>query len=93
VAPADDYKDRLTGKTILKVTTEQIYWGAVPFVLIQIVMVSLIIAFPNLVSGGLAAKKALDVSNQVIDVQPAEEKKEVDLNDLFATPPASGASK
>jgi GntP family gluconate:H+ symporter len=28
----------------------QIYWGAVPFVLIQIVMVGLIIAFPGIVA-------------------------------------------
>ncbi|MDF3036624.1 MAG: transporter large permease subunit [Paucimonas sp.] len=33
-----------------EVKTSDIYWGAVPFVLIQILMVSLIIAFPNLVS-------------------------------------------
>ena len=33
-----------------QVTTEQIYWGAVPFVLIQIIMVGLIIAFPGIVS-------------------------------------------
>ena len=28
----------------------QIYWGAVPFVIIQVVMVGLIIAFPGIVS-------------------------------------------
>ena len=93
VAPADDYKDRLTGKPIAKVTTEQIYWGAVPFVVIQIVMVGLIIAFPNLVSGGLATKKLLDTTNQVIEAQPTEKAKEIDMNDLFATPPAAAASK
>ncbi len=32
------------------VKTSQIYWGAVPFVCIQLVMVALIIAFPGLVS-------------------------------------------
>lgn len=32
------------------VKTSDIYWGAVPFVLIQVVMVGLIIAFPQLVS-------------------------------------------
>ncbi len=93
VAPADDYKDRVTGKPIARVTTEQIYWGAVPFVLIQIVMVGLIIAFPNLVSGGLATKKLLDTTNQVIEAQPSEKAKEIDMNDLFATPPAGAASK
>ena len=35
------------------VTTMQIYWGAVPFVLIQMFMVGLIIAFPGIVSSGL----------------------------------------
>jgi hypothetical protein len=31
------------------VTTAQIYWGAVPFLVIQCVMVALLIAFPGLV--------------------------------------------
>jgi len=33
-----------------EVKTSDIYWGAIPFVCIQVVMVALIIAFPNLVS-------------------------------------------
>ena len=40
-------------KPISPVTTMQIYWGAVPFVLIQVIMVGLIIFFPGIVSGGL----------------------------------------
>ena len=67
VAPTDDYKDRVTGQVTAKVTTGQIYWGSVPFVLIQIVMVGLIIAFPNLVSGGLAKKAETDISNVKIE--------------------------
>jgi hypothetical protein len=31
------------------VTTGQIYWGAVPFVVIQCIMVALVIAFPKMV--------------------------------------------
>jgi tripartite ATP-independent transporter DctM subunit len=53
VAPAHDYADKATGATIAKVTTGQIYWGAVPFVLIQLVMVALVIAFPQLVTWGV----------------------------------------
>jgi len=53
VAPARDYADPVTGAAIARVTTGQIYWGAVPFVLIQLVMVALLIAFPNLVTWGL----------------------------------------
>ncbi len=33
-----------------KIKTSEIYWGSVPFVIIQIIMVALIIIFPNLVS-------------------------------------------
>ena len=35
------------------VRTSEIYWGAVPFVVIQVIMVTLIIAFPALVTIGL----------------------------------------
>ncbi|MDK3021853.1 TRAP transporter large permease subunit [Cupriavidus taiwanensis] len=35
-----------------EVKTSEIYWGAVPFVVIQLVMVALIIIFPGLVSTG-----------------------------------------
>ena len=79
VAPTDDYKDRVTGKMTAKVTTGQIYWGSVPFVLIQIVMVGLIIAFPNLVSGGLSKKAEIDTSNvnigQKATIAPAADGK------------------
>ena len=49
VAPAKNYLDRITQKIIAPVTTGQIYWGAVPFVLIQLLMVGLVIAFPQMV--------------------------------------------
>ena len=49
VAARVPYLDRITGKTIQPVTTGQIYWGAVPFVCIQVLMVALTIAFPQMV--------------------------------------------
>jgi len=49
VAPRQPYKDRITGKKLEPVTTGQIYWGAVPFVLIQLIMVALAIAFPAMI--------------------------------------------
>src|SRR5437763_299580 len=72
VAPFKDFIDRVTGKPIARVTTGQIYWGAVPFVLIQLIMVALIIAFPGLVSGGLAKKEAVNIDKIQIEV-PAED--------------------
>ncbi|WP_406721679.1 TRAP transporter large permease subunit [Thioclava litoralis] len=49
VAPKVPYLDRITGKTIAPVKTSQIYWGAVPFLFIQIAMIGLVIAFPQMV--------------------------------------------
>ncbi len=49
VAPAKEYVDKLTKKLMAPVTTGQIYWGAIPFVVIQCIMVGLVIAFPQMV--------------------------------------------
>ena len=49
VAAKDPYKDRVTGKMMEPVKTSQIYWGAVPFVVIQLIMVGLVIAKPEMV--------------------------------------------
>ncbi|MBB5043251.1 TRAP transporter large permease [Shinella fusca] len=49
VAAKVPYLDRVTGKMTQPVTTGQIYWGAVPFVGIQILMVALTIFFPSMV--------------------------------------------
>jgi TRAP-type mannitol/chloroaromatic compound transport system permease large subunit len=67
VAPHDEYTDRVTKKRLPPVTTGQIYWGAVPFVIIQVIMVGLIIAFPGLVSGGLDKKIDIDTTDIRID--------------------------
>lgn len=49
VAARVPYLDKITGKQIAPVTTGQIYWGAVPFVCIQVIMVGLTIGFPQMV--------------------------------------------
>lgn len=49
VAPRGSYVDKVTGKTMAGIKTSQIYWGAVPFVVIQIVMISIVIGFPQMV--------------------------------------------
>ena len=61
VAPTMPYTDKLTKKLIQPVTTMQIYWGAVPFVLIQIIMVGIIITFPGIVSSGLDKVEVYDM--------------------------------
>jgi len=76
VAPAKDYVDRVTGTAIAKVTTGQIYWGAVPFVLIQLLMVAAVIAFPELVTWGVDDGAQLDSGSIQIPV-PEEADDEV----------------
>ena len=53
VAPRTDYIDKITNKLTPKITTGQIYWGAVPFVCIQLIMVAIVIIFPDLVLSGV----------------------------------------
>ncbi|MFN8793585.1 MAG: TRAP transporter large permease subunit [Betaproteobacteria bacterium] len=53
VAPKHDYKDRVTGALIPAVKTTQIYKGSIAFIILQLIMVAAIIAYPKLVIGGL----------------------------------------
>ena len=69
VAPTQAYTDKLTKQSIPPVTTMQIYWGAVPFVLIQVVMVALIIIFPGIVSSGLDKKEVYDMEQVQRDME------------------------
>jgi GntP family gluconate:H+ symporter len=68
VAPLSDYVDKLTNRKVEKVTTGQIYWGAVPFVVIQVIMVGLVIAFPGLVTGALDKQEKFDLDKIQIEL-------------------------
>ena len=72
VAPAKDYLDKLTGRLMPRVTTGQIYWGAVPFVLIQVVMVALVISFPQMVMVYKAKESTVDPTKIQIQLPPTE---------------------
>jgi GntP family gluconate:H+ symporter len=63
VAPVRTYFDKIAKRPIEGVSTGQIYWGAVPFVCIQIVMVALVIAFPGLVTGSLDKGTGVNVED------------------------------
>ena len=57
-----------------EVKTSDIYWGAIPFVVIQVIMVALIIAFPNIVSVATKTdmKEQIQLKLDRPDEQPAE---------------------
>jgi TRAP-type mannitol/chloroaromatic compound transport system permease large subunit len=72
VAPKESYLDRVTGKRTDGVTTGQIYWGAVPFVFIQIIMVLLVILFPAMVMHYKSAASTIDPNNVKIEIPQLE---------------------
>jgi len=72
VAPKDAYTDRLSGKRIAPVTTGQIYWGSVPFVVIQVIMVGLVIAFPAMVMHYKGTLSNVDPNKVKIEIPQIE---------------------
>ena len=100
VAPAKEYLDRVTKKITAPVTTGQIYWGAIPFVLIQLVMVGLVITFPQMVMVYKDDQPKVDggkIESQLQSIvpaaTPAEESKADDAsnNDLMKSLGGQGA--
>ena len=67
VAPRSDYDDRITRRRISGVTTGQIYKGAIAFIVIQLIMVVAVIAYPGLVTSGLGENKKIDLDKIQID--------------------------
>lgn len=69
VASRKDYKDRVTGEMIPAVTTTQIYKGSIAFIVLQLIMVAVVIAFPNLVSGNIAQGEKMNESEVMQQLQ------------------------
>jgi len=72
VAPRETYIDRVSKKPMAGVTTGQIYWGAVPFVVIQCIMVGLVIAFPAMVMHYKTGLSQIDPATIKIDIPQTE---------------------
>ncbi len=84
VASRKDYKDRVTGQMIPAVTTTQIYKGSIAFIVLQLIMVAVVIAFPQLVSGNI---------DKGVQINEAEVMQQLQLpNDPAATPAEGAAS-
>ena len=82
VAPRETFIDRVTGKRTEGVTTGQIYWGAVPFVVIQVIMVVLVILFPAMVMHYKRGVSTMDLDKVKIEIP------QIDLAPLdFGEPP------
>ena len=97
VAPTKEYMDKVTKKMIQPITTMQIYWGAVPFVVIQLIMVGLVIAFPGIVSSGLDKNVTYDLDKVRMEMEAAmPDPGAAEANDPMANmegaEPADGAA-
>jgi TRAP-type mannitol/chloroaromatic compound transport system permease large subunit len=83
VAPREPFLDRVTGKLTQGVTTGQIYMGAIPFVLIQLLMVITVILVPSMVTHYKSGLSQIDPNKVQINIP------QVDLPPLdLSQPPA-----
>jgi TRAP-type mannitol/chloroaromatic compound transport system permease large subunit len=79
VAPAHDYLDKVTGKRLAGISTAQIYWGAIPFVLIQLLMVVLLITFPQMSLVYKSGVPVYDINKVKIELPPDEPESPNDI--------------
>jgi len=69
-----------------EVKSSQIYWGAIPWVLLQLIMVAIVIAFPQLVTAFLDKASDVDPSKVNIEIQQEERPAGEDAPPDFSTP-------
>ena len=75
------------------VKTTDIYWGAIPFVIIQIIMVALVIAFPQMVTSGLDEMKAVDLNSVHMEMPETDYDEPSEPPSLSAEPNKAGNGK
>ncbi|MBT9466941.1 TRAP transporter large permease subunit, partial [Hydrogenophaga sp.] len=93
VAARSDYTDHVTKQRIPAVTTAQIYKGSIAFIILQLIMVVVIIAYPTLVTGSLGAKVEVDdaaVTDMLRNMRGMEEE-EPAMPEPGSTEPAAEA--
>jgi TRAP-type mannitol/chloroaromatic compound transport system permease large subunit len=72
VAPVGKFIDRVSGERIDGIRTAQIYRGSIAFVIIQLIMLALIMTFPEIVTGNLDAKVEVDLDTIQIQAPPSD---------------------
>ena len=92
VAAKKDYKDRVTGETIPAVQTSQIYKGSIAFIILQLIMVAAVIAFPQLVTGGIEKTVMIDADKAFEQMQTAPRQSYGGSDPAAGTAPATGES-
>ncbi len=82
------YLRSVANKAVVK--TSDIYRGAIPFVVLQLVMLGIVIAFPQLVTGNLEKHEKVDLNKIRIEV-PSSGGDSYNSLDPFGPPPDRGA--
>jgi TRAP-type mannitol/chloroaromatic compound transport system permease large subunit len=70
VAAKSDYNDRITGERIPAVTTNQIYSGAIAFIVLQVIMVAAVVIYPNLVLDSLDKPPVASATDPQLEAPP-----------------------
>ncbi|WP_119459749.1 TRAP transporter large permease [Rhodospirillaceae bacterium SYSU D60014] len=94
VAPAAEYVDKVTGRRMPGVSTWEIYMGAVPYLVIQVIMIGIVIAFPWLVLHYKDGPSTVDPASIRIEIpmeQPGDLAPPQFGTPDFGTPPDFGA--
>lgn len=68
VAPINKWKDAVTGKMMDPVSTIDIYKGVLPFIIIQVFVIGLVIAYPGLVTHYKGESKGINPQDVVIEL-------------------------
>lgn len=70
IAPVREWKDQVTKKMMPGIKTTEIYKGALPFIVIQFIMIITVIMFPGLVTHYKGNHTSVDVDTVVIELPP-----------------------
>jgi TRAP-type mannitol/chloroaromatic compound transport system permease large subunit len=93
VAPKEPYADKVTGKITQPVLTSQIYWGAVPYVGIQLLMVAVVMALPWIAMHALVKPQPASADPAAIErpTKPTPPGVPMSSDGRFALPPTPPA--
>jgi TRAP-type mannitol/chloroaromatic compound transport system permease large subunit len=87
VAPAKAWFDKVSNRTIPPITTKSIYTGTLPFIIIQVIVMGLLIAFPGLVTH--YKDEPVVVQPQAAPTTPGDNGGGLGLPPLQLTPPGA----
>ncbi len=75
-----------TGAIKEPVKSSDIYWGAIPWVIMQLILVAVVIFAPQTVTAFLDKEVVIDVDKVKLEIPvDTEQKKDIDANTLFRT--------